>query len=246
MSERKQHIITSKLPEHIAIIMDGNGRWAKQRDSMRIQGHRAGAKSVREVTEACAELGVKYLTLYAFSTENWNRPKAEVSGLMNLLVDKLDKELSTLTKNNIRLTTMGDTTQLPEKVQKKLRLVKERSKDGDRMCLNLALSYSGRWDITNAAREIAKDVKAGKLQPEDISQDVFADFLATHGMPDPDLMIRTSGETRISNYLLYQLAYTELYFTDTLWPDFGREELYKAILDFQSRERRFGKTSEQL
>jgi undecaprenyl diphosphate synthase len=246
MSELKKHINTDKLPEHIAIIMDGNGRWARQRDSMRIYGHRAGAKTVHEVTEACAELGVKYLTLYAFSTENWNRPKAEVSGLMNLLVDKLDKELSTLTDNNIRLTTMGDISQLPGKVQKKLRIVKEKSKDGDRMCLNLALSYSGRWDITNAARQIAEKVKAGELKPQDVSEDVFADHLATRDMPDPDLMIRTSGETRISNYLLYQLAYTELYFTDTLWPDFKKEELYRAILDFQSRERRFGKTSEQL
>ncbi|MFO7879380.1 MAG: isoprenyl transferase [Bacteroidota bacterium] len=246
MSELKEKINKDRMPKHIAIIMDGNGRWAKQRGRMRLHGHKAGAGAVREVTEACAELGVEHLTLYAFSSENWNRPEQEVSGLMNLLVDKLEKELNTLTKNSIRLRTIGDVSQLPGKVQSKLQDVVEKSKDGQRMCLNLALSYSGRWDIVQASRKIAEDVRRGELTVEEINDEKFSQYLDTKDIPDPDFMIRTSGEQRISNYLLYQLAYAELYFTDILWPDFDKEALYEAILDYQGRERRFGKTSEQL
>ncbi len=246
MSDLKNNINKNKLPQHIAIIMDGNGRWAKKKGRIRIMGHRAGAKSVREITEACAELGVKYLTLYAFSTENWNRPESEVSSLMELLIDNLQKEVKTLLKNDISLNVIGDITRLPEKVQKNINETVEKTKNGKRMCLSLALSYSGRWDIIQACRDIALEIKRGKLNTEDIDQNLFVQYLSTKGIPDPELMIRTSGEQRISNYMIYQLAYSELYFTTTLWPDFSKDHLYKAILDFQTRERRFGKTSEQL
>ncbi|MGM0648946.1 MAG: isoprenyl transferase [Bacteroidota bacterium] len=246
MSKLKKQINRDKLPQHIAIIMDGNGRWARKRGGIRLMGHRAGAGSVRKVTEACAELGVKYLTLYAFSTENWSRPENEISGLMSLLLEQLQKEAKTLLDNDISLHVIGDISMLPESVQKRLKKVKEQCKNGKRMSLNLALSYSGRWDIVQATQNIAKDVKNGKIDPEKINQDIFETYLSTKNIPDPELMIRTSGEKRISNYLVYQLAYSELYFTDTLWPDFTKNELYKAILDYQTRERRFGKTSEQL
>jgi undecaprenyl diphosphate synthase len=246
MSDLKNRINKDKLPQHIAIIMDGNGRWAKKRGGIRIMGHRAGAKSVRNITEACAELGVKYLTLYAFSTENWDRPKNEVSSLMELLIDNLQKEIKTLLKNDISLNVIGDTSRLPEKVQKNINKTVDKTKHGKRMCLSLALSYSGRWDILQACRSIAERVKAGDVKPEEIDQQMISSHLSTKKMPDPELLIRTSGEKRISNYMIYQLAYSELYFTKTLWPDFSKNHLYKAILDFQSRERRFGKTSEQL
>lgn len=246
MSDLKNKINKDKLPQHIAIIMDGNGRWAKKRGGIRIIGHRAGAKSVRNVAEACAELGIKYLTLYAFSTENWNRPKDEVSSLMELLIENLQKEIKTLLNNDIALNVIGDTSVLPDKVQKNLNKTIDETKHGKRMCLSLALSYSGRWDIIQACQNIAMKVKQKELNPEDIDQNMFVQYLSTKGIPDPELLIRTSGEKRISNYMIYQMAYSELYFTKTLWPDFSKNHLYKAILDFQTRERRFGKTSEQL
>ncbi len=246
MSELKSQIDMERLPRHIAVIMDGNGRWAKKRGAVRLMGHRGGAKAVREVTETCARLGVEYLTVFAFSSENWNRPKDEVSGLMNLLVDSLEKEYQTLKKNGIRLNAIGDLNQLPEKVKTKLLDTIEKTKDGERMCLSLALSYSGKWDIVEAAKAFAKEVASGNKQVDDLDDALFASYLSTNTMPDPDLIIRTSGEYRLSNYLLYQMAYSELYFTKTLWPDFREKEVYKAIIDYQSRERRFGKTSEQL
>ncbi len=246
MSEIKNKIDIKRIPEHIAIIMDGNGRWAKKRGGIRLLGHRSGAKSVRLVTEACAELGVKHLTVYAFSSENWNRPQDEVSGLMKLLSETLISEFSTLKDNGVRLNTIGDISRLPEKLQGKLLETIEDTKDGKTMSLNLALSYSGHWDIIQAAQKFAEDVKNELKKPEDLTVDVFNHYLSTGNLPYPDLMIRTSGEYRLSNFMLFQMAYSELYFTDTLWPDFDKEELYKAIVDYQSRERRFGKTSEQL
>lgn len=234
------------LPEHIAIIMDGNGRWAKKYGKPRVFGHRNGVKAVRESSESSAELGIKYLTLYAFSTENWNRPKPEVNALMSLLVDTLRKEVETLNKNNIRLNAIGDIEHLPSKSYNALLECIEKTKNNNRMTLTLALNYSSRWEIVNATKLIAEDVKRGKLLPEEITDQLFESYLNTAGIPDPELMIRTSGEKRISNYLLYQLAYSELYFTDIYWPDFRKEDLYKAIIDFQQRERRFGKTSEQI
>ncbi len=234
------------LPQHVAIIMDGNGRWAKKYGKPRVFGHRNGVKAVRESSESCAELGVKYLTLYAFSTENWNRPKLEVNALMTLLVETLRKEVETLNKNNIKLNAIGDLSKLPKRSYHALLECIENTKTNSRMTLTLALNYSSRWEILNASKLIAEDVKAGKLEPSAISEQVFQEYLDTADMPDPELMIRTSGEKRISNYLLYQMAYSELYFTDIYWPDFRREDLYKAIIDYQQRERRFGKTSEQL
>ncbi|GLR18627.1 isoprenyl transferase [Portibacter lacus] len=242
----KSQINMDLLPEHIAIIMDGNGRWAKKYGKPRVFGHRNGVKAVRESSESCAELGIKYLTLYAFSTENWNRPKLEVNALMALLVETLRKEVETLNKNNIRLNAIGDLTKLPPKSYKALLECIENTKHNDRMTLTLALNYSSRWEILHATKLIAEDVKSGKVDPDQIDDDLFKTYLDTHNMPDPELMIRTSGEKRISNYLLYQMAYSELYFTDIYWPDFRREDLYKAIVDYQQRERRFGKTSEQL
>lgn len=246
MSELKSQIDIEKLPKHIAVIMDGNGRWAKRRGAVRLMGHRGGAKAVREVTETCAKLGVEYLTVFAFSSENWNRPQDEVSGLMNLLVDSLEKEYETLIKNGIRLNAIGDLGKLPEKVRNKLLDTIDKTSGGDRMCLSLALSYSGKWDIVEAAKAFAADVSNGNKNINDLDDSLFASYMSTKGIPDPDLIIRTSGEYRLSNYLLYQMAYSELYFTDTLWPDFREKEVYKAIIDYQSRERRFGKTSEQL
>lgn len=246
MSELKHHIDISRLPEHIAVIMDGNGRWAKQTGKPRVFGHKNGVTAVREVTEAAAELGVKYVTLYAFSTENWNRPKMEVSALMGLLVETLRKEINTLNENNIRLLAIGDLEKLPPKTYKALLEGIENTKDNTRMTLVLALNYSSRWELTRAAKRLAKDVKEGKLDVEEIQAQHLESKLCTAGFPDPELMIRTSGEHRISNYLLWQMAYTELYFTPKFWPDFKKEDLYEAIVNYQSRERRFGKTSEQI
>lgn len=242
----KSQINLEKLPKHIAIIMDGNGRWAKQQGMPRVMGHRNGVKSVREVAEAAAELGVSYLTLYAFSTENWNRPKGEVNALMSLLVETINAEVKTLNKNNIRLETIGDIARLPEKSYQALLQAKEDTKNNSRMTLVLALNYSAKWEIVEAARKIARQVANQTLTPEDIDENIFAGALDTKDMPDPELLIRTSGENRISNFLLWQIAYAELYFTPVLWPDFRKKDLYEAILDFQQRERRFGKISEQL
>lgn len=242
----KEKIDTTRLPEHIAIIMDGNGRWAKAQGKHRIFGHKNGVKAVREVTEGCAEIGVKHLTLYAFSTENWNRPKMEVSALMELLFLTIGKEIKTLQKNNIRLNAIGHLHNLPESNRKALTEVMEATKNNTRMTLTLALSYGSREELTEAAKKIAIDFKAGRITLDEISQQTMGDHLYTKGMPDPELMIRTSGEHRISNFLLWQLAYTELYFTEKFWPEFSKNDLYQAIYDFQQRERRFGMTSEQI
>lgn len=242
----KSKINIEKLPNHIAIIMDGNGRWAKRRGMPRVFGHRNGVKSVREATEAAAEIGVKYLTLYAFSTENWGRPKTEVSALMELLVDTIKKEVKTLNKNSIRLQAIGDISMLPKRSHKALLQAMEDTKENNRMTLVLALNYSAKWEILKAAKQLATAAKEGTLNPADIDDQMFSNALATSGIPDPELLIRTSGEARISNFLLWQIAYAELYFTETLWPDFRKPHLYQAILDFQDRERRFGKTSEQI
>ncbi len=244
----KEKIDINRLPKHIAIIMDGNGRWAKAKGKERLYGHFHGVESVRNITETATELGIKYLTLYTFSTENWNRPQDEVNGLMELLVDNLIKELPTFQKNNIRLLTIGDRSMMPESVVRKLEETLATTASNTGLSLVLALSYSSRWEITDAARTIARKVQQGTLSPDEITDDVFAAHLASSqaGIPDPELLIRTSGEIRLSNYLLWQLAYTELYFTETLWPDFRAENLYEAIYDYQQRERRFGKTSEQL
>ncbi len=226
--------------------MDGNGRWAKERGKQRIFGHQNAVQSVREATEAAAELGVQYLTLYAFSTENWNRPKAEVGGLMALMSQTILKETETLNKNSIRFKVIGDFKSLPETNQAQLVKVIESTSRNTRMTLTLALSYSGRWDLTQAARHMAKDAAEGKLNPDEINDTTLSNYLSTAGMPDPELMIRTSGEERISNFLLWELAYAELYFTPKYWPDFRKADLYEAILNYQHRERRFGKTSEQI
>ncbi len=236
----------SKMPKHVAVIMDGNGRWAKQRGKLRIFGHTNAITSVRDTVEIAAELGVKVLTLYAFSTENWNRPQDEVSSLMSLMVSTLGGEAERLHKNQIKLITIGNTDALPDNVKKKLEAAKELTKNNTHMTLNIALSYSARWEIVKATKQIAKLVKEGKLDPEDINDDIFAANLETAGMPDPELLIRTSGEERISNFLLWQLSYAELYFTEVLWPDFRKQNFIDAIINYQGRERRFGKTSEQL
>lgn len=242
----KEKINFSKLPQHIAIIMDGNGRWAKQQGEQRIFGHENGVKSVREAVEACAELGVNYLTLYAFSTENWNRPQEEVIALMQLLVHTISAETATLNKNNIRLQAIGDLKSLPADCYNELQEAISKTKDNSRTTLVLALSYSSRWELLNAVQMIAEKIENKTLSPQNITENTINTHLCTAGMPEPELMIRTSGEHRISNFLLWQLAYAELYFTDKLWPDFRKEDLYEAILDYQNRERRFGKTSEQL
>ncbi|MDG1719626.1 MAG: isoprenyl transferase [Bacteroidia bacterium] len=242
----KESINLENLPKHIAIIMDGNGRWAKEKGKNRIFGHKNGVKSVREVSEACAELGVSFLTLYAFSSENWNRPKLEVAALMELLVRTIGNETKTLMKNNIRLVTIGSIETLPLRAQEQLNKVKLATKDNTRLTLTLALSYGGRTEILDACKKIATQVKKGEISAEDITELTINNHLYESIIPDPELMIRTSGEYRLSNFLLWQAAYTELYFTDELWPDFSKESLYKAIHSFQSRERRFGKTSEQL
>ena len=242
----KEKINLSKLPEHIAIIMDGNGRWAKQQGAERIYGHENGVKSVREVTEAAAELGVKYITLYAFSTENWNRPQEEVIALMQLLVHTINAETATLNKNNIRLLSIGDLKSLPQDCYNELQEAIEATKNNTRTTLVLALSYSSRWELTDAVKQIAEKIENKSLSAKDINENSISSHLCTANIPDPELMIRTSGEHRISNFLLWQLAYSELYFTDKLWPDFRKEDFYEAIIDYQHRERRFGKTSEQL
>lgn len=246
MDTLKDKIIIDRLPRHIAVIMDGNGRWAKEQGKMRVFGHQHGVDAVRNVTEACAELGVEYLTLYAFSTENWNRSSFEVDALMSLLTQALKTEVKTLNDNNIRLDAVGDLTRLPKLQYNALMSAIENTKDNTRMTLTLCLSYSGRWELTETVKKIAGKVKNGELNPEDINEKMVSDNLATSNMPDPELLIRTSGEIRISNFLLWQLAYSELYFTKKYWPDFSKEDLYEAIIDYQSRERRFGKTSEQL
>lgn len=233
-----------EIPEHIAIIMDGNGRWAKSRGNIRSYGHKAGVDSVRDITEACAQIGVKHLTLYAFSTENWGRPKIEVNALMRLLANSLRKEAENLNENDIRLHTIGQIDRFPKHCQRELQEVIELTEDNNRLNLCLALSYSGRWDITEAVKKITKQVKEGELNPSDIDDELISAHLSTADIPDPELIIRTSGEYRLSNFLLWQLAYSELYITETYWPDFRREELYKAIQSFQQRERRFGKVSE--
>ena len=241
-----QQIDRERLPQHIAIIMDGNGRWAKERGKQRLFGHQSAIQSVREVSEASAEIGVKYLTLYAFSTENWNRPLAEVSGLMSLLATTITKEVSTMNKNSIKLNAIGDLKSLPEANYKQLMQAIADTSHNTRMTLTLALSYSGRWDLTQAMHRMAEDVAQGKLHPDAVNDTLISSYLSTAGMPDPELLIRTSGEERISNFLLWQLAYSELYFTPKYWPDFRKADLYEAILNYQHRERRFGKTSEQV
>jgi undecaprenyl diphosphate synthase len=242
----KDKIDMQRLPSHIAIIMDGNGRWAKEKGEDRLYGHLHGVESVRNIVEGCAELGIGYLTLYAFSTENWDRPQYEVSGLMELLVDTIKKEVPTLNKNNIRLHVIGAVDMLPEEAKKGLKDALDETSVNTGLNLIMALSYSSRWEINNAVKGIAAAVKSGELQPEDITPATLQQYLSTKEYPDPELMIRTSGEYRISNFLLYQLAYAELHFTNTLWPDFRKENLYEAILDYQGRERRFGKTGEQI
>jgi undecaprenyl diphosphate synthase len=242
----KEQIIADRLPCHIAIIMDGNGRWARQRGMDRIFGHHQGVKAVREVIEAAAELGVGYLTLYAFSTENWGRPDEEVSALMGIMVQSLNDETDTLIRNNIRLSSIGDTERLTSDVRNRLMETINLTSGATGLNLIIAMSYSSRWEITAAAKKLSAEILASKIDPDSVDENKFEQYLTTSGIPDPELMIRTSGEIRISNFLLWQLAYTELYFTEILWPDFGKEEFYKAIIDFQKRERRFGKTSEQL
>jgi undecaprenyl diphosphate synthase len=242
----KDQIDKNKLPVHIAIIMDGNGRWARQHGMDRIIGHQRGVDSVRNIIEAAAELKIKYLTLYAFSTENWSRPDEEVTALMEIMVQSLNNETDTLLKNNIRLAAIGDLDRLSEDVKARLSETIRLTSKSTGLFLNVALSYSSRWEIAEAARRLAYDVSYGRIKPESVNEAEFEKYLLTSGTPDPDLMIRTSGELRISNFLLWQLAYTELFFTEILWPDFGKEDFYNAIVDFQKRERRFGKTSEQV
>lgn len=235
-----------KLPKHIAIIMDGNGRWAQEQGEDRLFGHYHGVESVRDIVEGCAEIGIKFLTLYAFSTENWDRPEYEVVGLMELLVSTIRKEVETLHKNNIRLHVIGDMSMLPAYAQQELNEALEITAGNSGLNLVMALSYSGRWELLNAVKSIANEVKNNRLQVEAVDQDVLQKYLCTSNFPDPELMIRTSGEYRISNFLLYQLAYAELYFTNVRWPEFRKNNLYEAILDYQGRERRFGKTSRQI
>ena len=242
----KEKINTGKLPLHVAIIMDGNGRWAQQRGLDRVFGHQQGVKALREVIETAAELGIKYLTLYAFSTENWGRPDEEVSALMGIMVQSLNDETSTLLKNNIRLSAIGDIQRLAKDVRDRLYDTINMTSSGSGLNLIVALSYSSRWEITEAARKMIVDVNKGKLKIDSINEEEFESYLTTVGIPDPELMIRTSGELRISNFLLWQMAYTELFFTEKLWPDFGKDDFYNAVIDFQGRERRFGKTSEQV
>ena len=246
MESMKGKIDLQKLPRHIAIIMDGNGRWAREKGQDRLYGHYHGVESVRNIVEASAGLAIEYLTLYAFSTENWDRPQYEVAGLMELLVETIRKEVETLNKNKIRLHVIGDMDMMPPYAAKELKEALELTSHNSGMHLIMALSYSSRWELTEALRAIAREVKAGRIDPEDITQKTIQDNLCTAEFPDPELLIRTSGESRISNFLLYQIAYTELYFTPIRWPDFRQENLYAAIIDFQSRERRFGKTGDQL
>lgn len=246
MSTLKKDVDKTKLPEHIAIIMDGNGRWAKKRGNIRIIGHQKGASIVNDIVTISAELGIKYLTLYAFSTENWNRPQDEINGLMNLLVDALERNLKKLLKNNVRLVTIGNIESLPTKTLQKLQDSILKTSHNTGLTLVLALSYSARWEITEMTKKIAQKCVDSKISVSEIDINTINSHLCTNGIPDPELLIRTSGEYRISNFLLWQIAYTELYFTNTLWPDFTKEEFIDAIIDFQNRERRFGKTGEQL
>ena len=246
MASFKELIDRSNLPRHVAVIMDGNGRWAKRKGAMRIFGHRNAVQAVRDVTEACGELGISYLTLYAFSTENWSRPKEEVEGLMELLVNTLKQEIDRLMENHVRLITIGELSDLPPNCQKNLEWAIAQTRNNTGLTLNIALSYSGRWEILQAAKALARDVKSGKIDEKDINDRVFENYLQAPGIPDPELLIRTSGEMRVSNFLLWQIAYTELYITPTLWPDFRKEHLFEAVWSYQQRERRFGKTSEQL
>ena len=242
----KDKIQRDKLPRHIAIIMDGNGRWAKKKGNERIFGHKNGVRAVRDTVEAAAELGVNYLTLYAFSTENWNRPRTEIDALMSLLVTSLDREMDNLMENKIRLLVIGDIESLPAKVKKYLLRAIEKTSGNTGMSLILALSYSARWEILEALKRIARKIESGEMTSRDLNFEHIGDVLQTHDLPDPELLIRTSGEYRISNFLLWQIAYAELYFTETLWPDFTKEDLYQAICNFQQRERRFGMISEQV
>lgn len=244
--ETKEKIKSKKTPRHIAIIMDGNGRWAKKHGAIRAFGHKAGIKSVRAVAEASAELGVEVVTLYTFSTENWNRPKEEVNAIMNLLAVTITKEIKTLNKNNIRLNVIGNMEELPQKCSSRLKEAIEKTKLNTNMVLNLALNYSGRWDITQATKKIAEKIESKELSSSEITQELVNDHLSTSQYPDPELLIRTSGELRISNFLLWQLAYSEIYITDKLWPDFNKEDLISAVHSYQNRERRFGKTGEQI
>uniref|UniRef100_UPI0015B4F246 isoprenyl transferase n=1 Tax=Alloprevotella sp. TaxID=1872471 RepID=UPI0015B4F246 len=241
---REMQLDTSRIPAHIAIIMDGNGRWAKARGMNRSMGHQQGVVAVREITTACSNMGVKFLTLYTFSTENWNRPADEVAALMSLILTSLEEEL--FMNNNVRLRIIGDLSRVPEVVRESILGLQERTSVNTGMTMVIALSYSSRWEITNTVRQLADEVKQGKLQPEDITEQTISSHLTTNFMPDPDLLIRTGGEVRLSNYLLWQCAYTEFYFCDTFWPDFHEADLCKAIEWFQNRERRYGKTSEQV
>jgi undecaprenyl diphosphate synthase len=242
----KDKIIRERLPSHVAVIMDGNGRWAEKRGNQRIFGHKNAVDAVRDTVEACAELGIQYLTLFAFSTENWKRPESEIEALMSLLINAISNESEALLKNNIRLHTIGNTDALPKDVQDQLLNAIHLTAGNTGLNLILALSYGSRWEILNATRKIAADIERGKLHSGDLNEDLFRQYLDTSKFPDPELVIRTSGEYRISNFLLWQIAYAELFFTPTLWPDFRREHLYEAILSFQNRERRFGKTAEQI
>lgn len=246
MNSVKDRLDLSKLPQHVAVIMDGNGRWAKEHGKPRVWGHRNGVKSVRQISEAATEIGIPWLTLYAFSTENWNRPTLEVNALMEILVITIREELETMNKNNIRLNAIGDIDRLPASTRKALLQGIENTKDNTRMTLTLALNYSSHWEITEAMKKMATLVANGQLKPEDINKSTVSGLLATHDMPDPELLIRTSGEYRISNFLLWQIAYTELYFSDVYWPDFDKEQFFRAIDSYQQRERRFGQISEQL
>lgn len=241
----KSQIKSDLVPKHVAVIMDGNGRWAKNRGENRVFGHLNGVNSVRETLEAATEIGVKFLTLYAFSTENWERPREEVMALMDLLVQTILKEIDSLEKNEVRLKVIGDIDMLPENCHSTLLEAIDRTSSNERITLILALSYSSRWEIQKAVQEIARDVKKGQIQPEDIDQHTISKYLETRNYPDPELLIRTSGEKRISNFLLWQIAYSELYFTETLWPDFKKENFFEAVIAYQNRERRFGKISEQ-
>ncbi len=242
----KEELINKGIPKHVAIIMDGNGRWAKQKGEDRVFGHMNGVSSIRDVLKAAIELGVSYLTLYAFSTENWDRPKEEVDALMNLLVKSLLEEIEELNKNGVSLNAIGDLKQLPDNAQALLKKSIDLTKENKVITLSLALSYSARWEIMNATKKIAEKVKDGSVSPEGINEEMFSNELTTVGLPDPELLIRTSGEQRISNFLLWQLAYAEFYFTEELWPDFDKESFFKAIASYQVRERRFGKISEQI
>lgn len=241
----KDKLNKDQLPRHVAIIMDGNGRWAKRKGAVRIFGHQHGVKPIHDIVEASGELGIEYLSLYAFSAENWGRPKDEIKALMGLLVTTIKKEAKKLHKNNVRIISIGDLEKLPSLAHKELLNLIDQTKNNSGLVLNLALSYSSRGEIISAARKLGQDVKAGLLDPNDINPERFESYLDTAGMPDPELLIRTSGEYRISNFLLYQIAYSELYFSEVLWPDFCKEDFYEALIDFQNRERRFGLTSEQ-